>query len=528
MHNSEEHLVGTINKPAPWDGDVLNRKGYAGFLTKYLTERTKKTAAASGHVPFCMALDARWGTGKTFFVTNWSKQLLVETKHPTFVFDAWASDYLSDPVIVFMAAFKKAIDDEITKLPAASETQVLAQRAVSNGLTKIRKAMLPMGKAILKGAVNKASGGALKEILNAWEGEERTLDEVTEELGEAAASGVREALDKYFENALKEQVGRGQLLQDFRDNIASALMLLRDHNAIDLPFFVFVDEIDRCRPNFAVELLEGLKHIFNIPGLCFVVSTNFEQLAHAMSAVYGLGFDGRGYLQRFFDAEYRLPMPTRLEYSRLLVVEFPSISVWTIFSGLPGEGFKTPQRPNEAVTTLEWIADGFDLDLRSQRRMTEIVDASVSALGNAPGIHLLWLGVLAATQIKSSELFELLCKKGLQDDRFNILWAKTVPNDIARPHFVPRDPSVANQESGLKETTLRVAAWAYYSQCWSNVLQLSRHVNQDSFNPLTYPNSILHELAKGAPSSYQPGSHIPTAIMNYCDLVRYAGHLQAA
>lgn len=528
MHSSESQIVRPVNKPAPWEGDVLHRKSYAEFLTSYLTGRTKKSGAAtSSHVPFCMALDARWGTGKTFFVTNWSRQLLDETKHPTFVFDAWASDYLSDPVIVFMAAFKKAIDDEIAKLPAASETQVRAQRAVAGGLTKIRKVMLPMGKAILKGAVNKASGGALKEILNTWEGEERTLDEVTEEMGEAAVSGAREGLDKYFENALKEQTGRGQLLQDFRDSIASALTLLRDQRAIDLPFFVFVDEIDRCRPNFAVELLEGLKHIFNIPGLCVVVSTNIEQLAHAMSAVYGLEFDGRGYLQRFFDAEYRLPMPTRLEYSRLLVADFPSISAATIYSGLPGNGFKTPLRANESVTALEWIADAFDLDLRSQRRVTEIVDASVAALGKAKGIHLLWLGILAATQIRSAELFELLCKKGLQKDRFDNLWVKTVPNDFARSHFVPRDPNVTGHDYGLRETTLRVAAWAYYSQCWSNVVELTKHVGEDSFSALTYPNSILCDLEQGAPGTYRSGSHIPTAIVDYCDLVRYAGHLQA-
>lgn len=55
----------------------------------------------------------------------------------------------------------------------------------------------------------------------------------------------------------------------------------------ELPAFIFIDELDRCRPSYAVEMLETIKHIFDISGVVFVVATDTEQLQHAVKVVYG-------------------------------------------------------------------------------------------------------------------------------------------------------------------------------------------------------------------------------------------------
>ncbi|MEL0615029.1 P-loop NTPase fold protein, partial [Marinomonas arenicola] len=49
---------------------------------------------------------------------------------------------------------------------------------------------------------------------------------------------------------------------------------------------MFVDELDRCRPSYAVEMLESIKHIFDIKGIVFVVATDSEQLQHGVKAIY--------------------------------------------------------------------------------------------------------------------------------------------------------------------------------------------------------------------------------------------------
>lgn len=70
---------------------------------------------------------------------------------------------------------------------------------------------------------------------------------------------------------------------------------------------MLVDEVDRCRPTFAVELLERIKNLFNVPNAIFVISLDKQQLAVSLSAIYGSGINSEEYLRRFIDLEYALP-----------------------------------------------------------------------------------------------------------------------------------------------------------------------------------------------------------------------------
>lgn len=77
---------------------------------------------------------------------------------------------------------------------------------------------------------------------------------------------------------------------------------------------IFVDELDRCRPTFAVEVLESIKHFFEDDRIIFVVSTNKAQLIHTISNYYGVNFDSVGYLNKFFDLNIQLPEANSLNY----------------------------------------------------------------------------------------------------------------------------------------------------------------------------------------------------------------------
>ena len=62
---------------------------------------------------------------------------------------------------------------------------------------------------------------------------------------------------------------------------------------------IFIDELDRCRPSFAIEMLERIKHYFDDERVIFVVSLNKEQLIHTITSYYGSGFDATRYLNKF-------------------------------------------------------------------------------------------------------------------------------------------------------------------------------------------------------------------------------------
>lgn len=70
---------------------------------------------------------------------------------------------------------------------------------------------------------------------------------------------------------------------------------------------IFIDELDRCRPTFAIEMLESIKHYFDDDRIIFVLSVNKSQLIHTISRYYGDDFDGNLYLNKFFDINIQLP-----------------------------------------------------------------------------------------------------------------------------------------------------------------------------------------------------------------------------
>ena len=72
---------------------------------------------------------------------------------------------------------------------------------------------------------------------------------------------------------------------------------------------ILVDELDRCRPIYAIELLERVKHLFDTEGIVFVLGVDRKQLSHSVKALYGATFDAAGYLRRFIDIDYKLPLP---------------------------------------------------------------------------------------------------------------------------------------------------------------------------------------------------------------------------
>ena len=112
-----------------------------------------------------------------------------------------------------------------------------------------------------------------------------------------------------------------------------------------VPMYVIVDELDRCRPSYAIKLLERAKHLFASAGVVFVIATDTNQLAKAVSGIYGAEFDGRRYLRRFFSRTVHLPAPPVDDYVSALVAA----------DGLPLERMLFPSGKFE-----EWCADFYE------------------------------------------------------------------------------------------------------------------------------------------------------------------------
>lgn len=93
----------------------------------------------------------------------------------------------------------------------------------------------------------------------------------------------------------------------FRDFKKSLSQLATQASNQDMPLVVIIDELDRCKPSFAVEVLEKIKHLFLVEGVIFVLSMHHEQLEESIKKVYGQNIDAHTYLQKFIDYPTRLP-----------------------------------------------------------------------------------------------------------------------------------------------------------------------------------------------------------------------------
>jgi hypothetical protein len=112
---------------------------------------------------------------------------------------------------------------------------------------------------------------------------------------------MMEGLTKDF---LAEYTKNKEAISQFKSGVSK---VLSNDGGDATRLFIFIDELDRCRPTYAIELLERIKHLLDIEGLVFVLAMDKIQLSHSVKGIYGAEFEALGYLRRFIDIEYTLP-----------------------------------------------------------------------------------------------------------------------------------------------------------------------------------------------------------------------------
>ena len=137
---------------------------------------------------------------------------------------------------------------------------------------------------------------------------------------------------------------------------------------------ILIDELDRCRPTYAVELLEIAKHIFSVPNVTFVLSTNISQLACSVNVLYGSEFNSKEYLKRFFDLDYHLPAPSR---HRLIATTLTTVGIDSNRKLMPWSTSENIMRAS-MLDLFSLFFDGIALDYRTVDRVLRRMGFGVS------------------------------------------------------------------------------------------------------------------------------------------------------
>ena len=362
-----------------WADDFMERKPSCDFLTRYML--------ANEHVKV-LNVNSPWGAGKTFFLERWKKELSKE--HVCVLFNAWETDYSAEPLLALVTCIEQQTKDrlDITATEAG-------KRAVDISAGILKKAM-PL---IAKGLVRKYVGVDLDELIG-----EGTGDDAVEYAGDLVSS------------LIEDQAKTTKQVEDFKSAVVDRLTAAAEDNGLKKPAFIFIDELDRCRPTYAIELLERIKHFFELKGCRFIIASDSKQLAHSIRAVYGQGFSSEQYLNRFFDAEFNLD---NSDIFTLVHRSLPDISSVSLQMNITGKVGRSPFSDDEVAdvkkhtvtssitgfTENQLIVVGlckyFKVELRELSNYIKQIKSAADTIGG--DIHFFWLAYLVFFKASKAE-----------------------------------------------------------------------------------------------------------------------------
>ena len=303
----------------PWKNDTLGRKEQALKLQRIL-EPIKQ--------PFVMTLTASYGMGKTTFLRCWAQDLKNQEIHSV-TFNAWETDYSSDAFSAFVSTVLKQLPD-------------------SDAKTKVMKKALQIGAALLRRTPALLAKAATKHII----GEDAAKDLKNLSLSEDDLVGLSESVaSEMFDR--QDQIQNA--VADFKLTLETVVV-----DDLNGELYIFVDELDRCRPTYAVEVLERIKHIFSVKGAKFVIAIDNDQLQNAIKGVYGADIDAAGYLRKFIDWHHNLFEPSREQYVAYLYENFFKVGTTEFFRTEIHEQFTEIRFRH----MLGLLVEAYDLTLR--------------------------------------------------------------------------------------------------------------------------------------------------------------------
>ena len=269
-----------ISGENPFENDLLGREKSIKTLTNVLNNVGS---------PCIMSVDAPWGAGKTTFLSMWEKHL----RNKDFVviqFNAWETDFSDDPFLALASELTSQLTDVERTDSFANELNALANDAkkiAANNVSNVIGAVTSTVAASL--GANQDPGTA------------------------AAASAVSNLAEGLAERLFQSQKDAQHSVCEFSGRLRQLARKLSGRRQ-GRPVVIMIDELDRCRPTYAIELLENAKHIFSVENVAFVLATNRSELAQSVKAIYGQGFGAEAYLERFFDISFNLPHQDRQEF----------------------------------------------------------------------------------------------------------------------------------------------------------------------------------------------------------------------
>jgi len=294
----------------PFKYDALNRKESIEILTQFIGKIEEN---------FVLTINSPWGSGKTVFIRLWN-QFLTNKDYKTIYYNAWKNDFIDDPMLAILSEFTFSIQNFIK-----------VDKKIKSKLKKFVKDSTPVLKGLSNIFIKISTSGKL------------SLEDFANLKGELK-------VNKFTK--LKKDI------EKFKKSLSDLKEVLSPQK----PLIVFVDEIDRCCPNYAIDLLEKIKHFFNVPGIIFILAIDKIQLMQMIETLYGQNMHIDGYLKRFIDLEYTLPETSEPDLSNFVNSTYDKMDIHNEISMVDFRAKNELELDIKHIFTF--LANAFDCSLR--------------------------------------------------------------------------------------------------------------------------------------------------------------------
>ena len=333
-----------VDPQDPWRDDIVGRKELSDRLTRLVSPQVG---------PLVISLHGGWGTGKTFFLKRWQASM-ERHEFSAIYLNAWEDDFCDDPLLALLG--------QLSEYFKGSTFHELVGKATASAL--------PLIKANIQSLILKHTGLTLE---------------------------IEESKRDFLGDYLKQRDTKDELKGNLTE-LAETISNETNHSLIFI-----IDELDRCRPTYAIELLERIKHIFDIPNVVFVLGLNRDELTKSLISLYG-NIDADVYLRRFFDLEFRLRETSPEVFTSHLLNEFRLETAFQDLTSKYRQDVHVFDYENYArVVPKLWNAIGMSLrDIDHGVRLLALTASTVPG-GGYTVPHL--LSVLLVLKFKNPSLF---------------------------------------------------------------------------------------------------------------------------
>lgn len=253
-----------------------------------------KNAIINTPTPFTIGVFGKWGKGKTSFLKMLKHKIQEEnkSKYLTVWFNAWKYEKEKDPMIALLMVIHDTLENNKNILEKLNE-------GLEEAGGKIKNASIYLKHTILQLINYKTKIKILEqEFSNSFS------------LSKVFKNANKEIESNKEVNELDELINQSSYIKIF-DNLKKFEQILISKK---IHMVIFIDDLDRCMPDNAVELLENIKLVLDLKNVTYVLGVANEviegHLEHKYEKDFGLKKEhehGKSYLEKIVQLPFYLP-----------------------------------------------------------------------------------------------------------------------------------------------------------------------------------------------------------------------------